>query len=76
MDVGSDTCLASYITSVLPNLTENVYELLLDALKDLGVENWEDFKYVQETDLSVLKPIEARKLIAHFRVTSKYAITE
>ncbi|XP_030249984.1 uncharacterized protein LOC115567474 isoform X2 [Sparus aurata] len=53
MDGGSD--LASFITSTLPKLSE------LDL---------EDLNYIQESDLlHVLKPVEVRRQLSHFRTT-------
>lgn len=69
--MNEDAALACFIASVLPNLS--AHQLLLDALKTLGVESLEDMKYVKEEDLlSVLRPIEARKLIARFKAIGKY----
>lgn len=69
MDEDSD--LADFIGSVLPNSSAN--ELVLEALQTLGVETLEDLKYVQEADLvNVLRPIEARKLIARVKALCKY----
>ncbi|KAL6460691.1 hypothetical protein MHYP_G00306570 [Metynnis hypsauchen] len=46
-------------------------ELVLDAFQRLGVETLQDLNYVQEADLlSVLRPTEARKLIARVKALS------
>ncbi|RXN39300.1 Interferon-induced 44 [Labeo rohita] len=58
-----DRDLAEFIGSVLPNSSSR--DLVLETLQSLGVETLEDLKYVQEPDLvNILRPIEARKLIA------------
>ncbi|KAL6460692.1 hypothetical protein MHYP_G00306580 [Metynnis hypsauchen] len=47
---------------------ERANELVLDAFQRLGVETLQDLNYVQEADLlSVLRPTEARKLIARVK---------
>lgn len=66
-----DSGLSDFIDSVLPNSSSDY--LLLEALQTLGVETVEDFKYVQEADLvGILRPIEARTLIARFKAFCKY----
>ena len=71
VDMDEDDALASFIASVLPN--PSGYQSLLDSLKTLGVECLEDMKYLKEEDLlDILRPIEARKLIACFKATGEY----
>ena len=61
------------ITVVLPDLPASVLEILEDTLQSLGVETTEDFQFIQEADLlSALRPIQARKLLAAWKQTSKY----
>ncbi|MCI4374223.1 hypothetical protein PGIGA_G00003720, partial [Pangasianodon gigas] len=68
MDRGS--ALASFIKSTLPKLTE--LEPLLEVLQELGVQELEDLNYIQESDLlHVLKPVEVRRLLSHFKTTSQ-----
>lgn len=63
------SALSSFLTSTLPKLRE--LDPLLEALQELGVHDLEDLNYIQESDLlHVLKPVEARKLISHFKTTS------
>lgn len=53
----------SFIKSSLPKLRDP--EPLLEHLQGLGVEDLEDLSYLQESDLlSVLRPVEARKLLS------------
>ena len=61
--------LLSFIKSSLPKLRDP--EPLLEHLQGLGVEDLEDLHYLQESDLlSVLRPIEARKLLSLLKKTS------
>ncbi|KAJ8280808.1 hypothetical protein GJAV_G00059270 [Gymnothorax javanicus] len=53
------------ITAVIPDLPEAVLSSVEDALRVLGAESREDLQYVTEGDLlSVLKPVQARRLVA------------
>lgn len=66
-----DEVLASFLSSVLPNLRE--HHKVIEALKALGVETVDDLKFIKETDLTgFLQPIEARKIIAHIKATGIY----
>lgn len=52
------------VVEALPGLCGDGLLGLISKLKDCGVENVEDLKFVHETDLTdVLKPIQARKLL-------------
>lgn len=65
--------IRSSITKVLPDLSASILEIVLEALQSLGVETSEDLQFISETDLnSVLRPIQARKLLAAWKQTSKY----
>lgn len=65
--------IRSSITKVLPDLSASILEIVLEALQSLGVETSEDLQFISETDLnSVLRPIQARKLLAVWKQTSKY----
>lgn len=58
---------------MLPDLSASILEIVLEALQSLGVETSEDLQFISETDLnSVLRPIQARKLLAAWKQTSKY----
>lgn len=65
--------IRSSITKVLPDLSVSILEIVLEALQSLGVETSEDLQFISETDLnSVLRPVQARKLLAAWKQTSKY----
>lgn len=67
MDGGSD--LASFVKSALPKISQ--LERLVEALEELGVRDFEDMNYVQESDLlHILKPVEARRLLSFVKSTS------
>ena len=52
------------VVEALPGLGGDGLLGLISKLKDCGVENVEDLKFVHETDLTdVLKPIQVRKLL-------------
>lgn len=61
--------IATHIEQALPMCsTPATLQPILDALKDLGVETVDDLKLVQIDDLAgVLKPIQARKLLAYIK---------
>ncbi|KAK0147444.1 hypothetical protein N1851_012093 [Merluccius polli] len=70
MDTGRP--LLSFIKSSLPKMRDP--EPLLERLQGLGVEDLEDLSYLQESDLlSVLRPIEARKLLSLLKKTIDYS---
>ncbi|CAM4688507.1 unnamed protein product [Leuciscus chuanchicus] len=55
----------------------SLFEPLLKALGKLGVQEREDMKYVQESDLlPILKPVEARRLLSCFKSTSQSDVSE
>ena len=65
-----DACgeIQKKLKEVLPFLTDNDSILVLNTLNELGVEQWDDMKHVEEGDLNgVLKPIQARKLLTHVK---------
>lgn len=65
--------IRSSITKVLPDLSASILEIVLEALQSLGVETSEDLQFISETDLkSVLRPVQAIKLLAAWKQTSKY----
>lgn len=73
MDDAEPSNISSAVINVLPDLPTSIVNIVLETLQSLGVENTEDFQYIQETDLlSVLRPIQARKLVAAWKQTSKY----
>ncbi|CAL8398976.1 unnamed protein product [Arctogadus glacialis] len=65
----TESPLLSFIKSSLPKMRDP--EPFLERLQGLGVEDLEDLTYLQESDLlSVLRPIEARKLLSLLQKTS------
>ncbi|XP_022077878.1 uncharacterized protein LOC110971785 [Acanthochromis polyacanthus] len=65
MDDAEQSNICSAITKVLPDLPTSVLNTVEEMLQSLGVETTEDFQFIQEKDLlSVLRPIQARKLVA------------
>ena len=66
--------LSCAITKVLPDLPGSSLEILEETLQSLGVETTEDLSFIQEADLLVLRPIQARKLVAAWKRTRKYIL--
>ena len=65
----TESPLLAFIKTSLPKMRDP--EPLLERLQGLGVEDLEDLTYLQESDLlSVLRPIEARKLLSLLQKTS------
>ncbi|CAB1435666.1 unnamed protein product [Pleuronectes platessa] len=71
----TESPLLSFIKSSLPKLRDP--EPLLERLQDLGVEDLKDLRYLQESDLlSVLRPIEVRKLLSLLNKTSQQDVLD
>ncbi|XP_049436833.1 uncharacterized protein LOC125891522 [Epinephelus fuscoguttatus] len=65
----------SFIKSSLPKLRDP--EPFLEHLQDLGVEDLQDLSYLQESDLlSVLRPVEFRKLLSLLKKTSQQDVLD
>lgn len=65
------TFLRTAITEVLPDLPEVTKYILEETLQSLGVEAYDNFKFIQESDLlSALRPIQAWKVLAAWRCKS------
>ncbi|CAL8319446.1 unnamed protein product [Arctogadus glacialis] len=63
------------VDSNLPKMRDP--EPVLERLQGLGVEDLEDLSYLQESDLlSVLRPIEARKLLSLLQKTSQQDVLD
>lgn len=61
------------ITRVLPDLPDQLVKSVEDTLKTLGAATTDDLKYITENDLlPVLKPIQARRLVAAWTQNSQY----
>lgn len=72
-----DSSIRNVITRVLPQLPGSILDILEETLQSLGVETTEDFAFIQENDLlSVLRPVQARKLVTACKQTSKYILTK
>ncbi|KAL6465864.1 hypothetical protein MHYP_G00259970 [Metynnis hypsauchen] len=68
MDDAEHSNIHSSITEVLPDLPGAILDILEETLQSLGVQTTEDFPFIQEADLlSVLRPIQARKLVATWK---------
>lgn len=71
----TESPLLSFIKSSLPKLRDP--EPLLEHLQDLRVEDLQDLSYLQESDLlSVLRPIEVRKLLSLLKKTSQQDVLD
>lgn len=69
------TFLCTAITEVLPDLPEMTKDILEETLQSLGVETYDDFKFIEEADLlSALRPIQARKVLAAWKLRCKSSI--
>lgn len=61
------------ITEVLPDLPDELVKLVEETLKTLGATTRDDLKYITENDLlPVLKPIQARRLVASWTQNGKF----
>lgn len=70
------TFLRTAISEVLPDLPEMTKDILEESLQSLGVETSDDFQFIDEADLlSSLRPIQARKLLAAWKLKCKLFIT-
>ncbi|KAL1246706.1 hypothetical protein QQF64_034363, partial [Cirrhinus molitorella] len=57
------------IREVLPDLSDVAKDMLVETLLALGVETYSDLQYITEADLlSALRPIQARKAVAAWKV--------
>lgn len=61
------------ITEVLPELQAANKNILEEHLQSIGVETYDDLRFVTETDLmTALRPIQARKLLSVWKQKCKY----
>lgn len=68
------TFLRSAINEVIPDLAEVSKDILEETLQSLGIETSDDFKFLKESDLlTALRPIQARKVLAAWKLRSKYS---
>ncbi|KAM7374650.1 hypothetical protein PAMP_007296 [Pampus punctatissimus] len=74
MDTQKDICDA--IGAVLPGLSHEVVAAVEDTLEKLGTTTTDDLQYITEGDLlPVLKPIQARRLVAAWAQNNSTAST-
>ncbi len=77
MDDAHNSSIRSAITRMLPELPTSILDILEETLQSLGVETAEDSTFMQESDLlSILRPAQARKLLAVWKQTSEYILTK
>lgn len=68
------TFLRSAINEVLPDLAEVSKDILEETLQSLGIETSDDFQFLEESDLlKALRPIQARKVLAAWKLRCKYS---
>lgn len=68
------TFLRRAINEVLPDLAEASKDILEETLQSLGIETSDDFQFLEESDLlTALRPIQARKAIAAWKLKVKYS---
>ncbi|XP_034149423.1 uncharacterized protein LOC109615597 [Esox lucius] len=60
--------LRNAITDVLPDLPEVSKDILEETLQNLGVETYNDFQFEEADLLSALRPIQARKVLAAWKL--------
>lgn len=68
--------LKDAVLSVLPILSPDVINQLVEKLVDQGVEGVDDLVYVKEDDiLEFLRPIQCRKLLSAWKNQGKVVLT-
>lgn len=66
------TFLDDAIMEVLPQLQAVNKNILEEHLQSIGVETYDDLRFVTETDLmTALRPVEARKLLSAWKQKCK-----
>jgi hypothetical protein len=61
-----------FIREILPSLADDVLHQLVLKLEECGVAAYDDLQYVSESDISsVLRPVQARRLLAHWKKDGK-----
>lgn len=72
MNESEETFLHTAITEVLPDLPAATKDILEEHLQSLGVEMYDDLRFIGEDDLlSALRPVQARKLLAAWKLKCK-----
>ncbi|CAL9702682.1 unnamed protein product [Knipowitschia caucasica] len=63
------TFLKDAIGEVLPDLPTASKDILEEHLQSIGVQCYDDFQFVEESDLlTALRPVQARKLLAAWKL--------
>jgi hypothetical protein len=61
-----------FIREILPSISDDVLHQLVLKLEECGVAAYDDLQYVSESDISsVLRPVQARRLLAHWKKDGK-----
>lgn len=72
---GLKEILKDAVLSVLPSLSQDLTEHLVEKLMDQGVEGLDDLVYVKKDDIAAfIRPIQCRKLLDAWKVQGKYKI--
>ena len=67
---------AQCIVEIIPSLSEDVLQQLLEKLEECGVSTCDDLRYVRESDISsVPRPIHVRRLLAEWTSSGYYEIS-
>lgn len=67
------TFLDLAIIEVLPELQAVNKDILVEHLQSIGVETYDDLRFVKEADLvTALRPVQARKLLSVWKQKCKY----
>lgn len=75
MSDSEQTFLDVAIMEVLPELQTTSKDILVEHLQSIGVETYDDLRFITETDLSTaLRPVQARKLLSVWK--QKYQTPE
>lgn len=72
---GIKESLKDAVLLVLPSLSPDVTNQLVEKLMDQGVEGLDDLTYVKEEDISeFLRPIQSRKLLSAWKHQGKHKV--
>lgn len=63
--------IVASVRAVLPTLSPELVDSVVQSLLDSGVETSRDLQYVEESELAMLKPIQCRKLLTAWKVSGK-----
>lgn len=75
LEMTEQTFLRTAINEVLPNLPEALKEILEETLQSIGVETYDDLQFIVEEDLlSALRPVQARKALAAWKLRCKLSL--